>query len=129
MGEGIFWENCVKIPSPTATPTLRRFRQQLSSSVFSSCPQFVLLLALFVRPLRSKQSGSAKSEAAYRKVVVRNVVCTVVMLVAYAVGTLGVGLSLVHISPTNQVQITNRSLEYFAFCFPFHLPLETRNIM
>ena len=71
----------------------------------------MLLLALFVRPLRSKQSGSAKSEVAYRKVVVRNVACTVVMLVAYAVGTLAVGLSLVHISSTNQVQTNTRSLE------------------
>lgn len=63
-----------------------------------------MLLALFVRPLLGQKSGSKKSETDYRKVVVRNVACTVVMVVAYAVGTFAVVLALIHISATNQVQ-------------------------
>lgn len=61
--------------------------------------QFALLLAMFVKPLRSLQEGNESSRAIYRKVVFRNIACTIGIGVAYAVTTVVVAVAIFNTSP------------------------------
>lgn len=67
--------------------------------------KFVLLLALFLRPLLHTTPGRRSPESTYGTVVFRNVTCTIVMLVTYAVGTAAVVFALLHLSSADQVQV------------------------
>ncbi|CAM9392607.1 unnamed protein product, partial [Ectocarpus fasciculatus] len=50
--------------------------------------QFVLLLILFVRPLLVRLEGAQSGGAIYRRVVIKNITCTIAVVTAYAVTTL-----------------------------------------
>lgn len=56
--------------------------------------QFILLLGLFVKPLLVHVEGAQSGGALYRRVVVRNVICTVGIIASYAISTLIVILAL-----------------------------------
>ncbi|CAM9118249.1 unnamed protein product [Ectocarpus sp. 6 AP-2014] len=57
------------------------------SNMGSLMVQFVLLLILFVRPLLVRLEGSQSGEAIYRRVVFKNITCTIAVVTAYAVTT------------------------------------------
>ncbi|CBN78995.1 expressed unknown protein [Ectocarpus siliculosus] len=57
------------------------------SNMGSLIIQFVLLLILFVRPLLVRLEGSQSGEAIYRRVVIKNITCTIAVVTAYAVTT------------------------------------------
>lgn len=63
--------------------------------------QFVLLLGLFVKPLLAGVQGTQSGGALYRKVVWRNVICTVGIVITYAITTIVVFLALVRESLLN----------------------------
>lgn len=58
-----------------------------------SPPQFVLLLAMFVKPMLMPQRFTQSGGAVYRRLVIRNIVCTVGIALAYTVTTGIVALS------------------------------------
>eukprot|EP00904_Undaria_pinnatifida_P005533 jgi/Undpi1/2109/HiC_scaffold_12.g05495.m1 len=64
--------------------------------------EFVLLLALFLEPVLHNPAGQTEKN---RNTLVRNVVCTAIMIVAYAVGTVLVVTALMTISSTNQAAV------------------------
>lgn len=49
--------------------------------------QFVLLLALFVKPMRVPQGSTKSGGAVYRRVVIRNIVCTAGIVLSYTIST------------------------------------------
>ncbi|CAN0038247.1 unnamed protein product [Scytosiphon promiscuus] len=57
--------------------------------------QFVLLLAMFVKPLRTNQGSTQSGGAVYRRVVIKNVVCTSGIICTYVITTLVVVLALI----------------------------------
>ncbi|CAM9711777.1 unnamed protein product, partial [Ectocarpus fasciculatus] len=67
--------------------------------------QFVLLLAMFIKPMLVSQGSTQSGGAVYRRVVVRNIVCTIGIACAYAVTTVAVTLALLSISSDD----TNKS--------------------
>ncbi|CAN0137714.1 unnamed protein product [Ectocarpus sp. 12 AP-2014] len=65
------------------------------SNMGSLMIQFVLLLILFVRPLLVRLEGSQSGEAMYRRVVVKNITCTIAVVTAYAVTSVVVIAALI----------------------------------
>eukprot|EP00752_Nemacystus_decipiens_P007837 g7002.t1 len=61
--------------------------------------QFVILLALFVKPLLVPQEGTQSGGALYRRVVYRNVLCTFTIVVATLITTVVTTLAFLEISP------------------------------
>ncbi|CAM9104211.1 unnamed protein product [Ectocarpus sp. 6 AP-2014] len=61
--------------------------------------QFVILLALFVKPLLVRQEDTQSGGAAYRRVVRRNVVCTATIVVATIVTTVVQVRAMTRITP------------------------------
>ncbi|CBN74816.1 hypothetical protein Esi_0043_0079 [Ectocarpus siliculosus] len=68
--------------------------------------QFVLLLAMFIKPMLLPQGGTQSGGAVYRRVVVRNIVCTVGIACAYVITTVVVVLAHVSTpSDTNKAAV------------------------
>ncbi|CAM9559444.1 unnamed protein product [Ectocarpus sp. 4 AP-2014] len=68
--------------------------------------QFVLLLAMFVKPMMISRGGTQSGGAIYRRLVVRNIVCTVSLVLAYAITTAVVVLGVLGASPgSNQADL------------------------
>lgn len=68
-----------------------------------SAQQFVLLLVLFVRPLpMSPKSDTLPDGDAYRRVIIRNLVCTVAICATYLTTTVVVVTCLLKQSPENK---------------------------
>ncbi|CAM9286779.1 unnamed protein product [Hapterophycus canaliculatus] len=61
--------------------------------------QFVLLMLLFVRPLLVPVEGTQSGGASYRRVVIRNVVCTTTIVMAYLITTVLTTYALLNMSP------------------------------
>eukprot|EP00903_Cladosiphon_okamuranus_P011577 g10891.t1 len=61
--------------------------------------QFVLLLAMFIKPMLLPQSSSQSGGALYRRVVNRNILCTVCIVSSYIITTLVVILAFLSSSP------------------------------
>ncbi|CAM9126391.1 unnamed protein product [Ectocarpus sp. 8 AP-2014] len=61
--------------------------------------QFVILLALFVKPMLGRQVGTQSGGAVYRRVVHRNVVCTTTIVVATVITTVVTALAMIRNSP------------------------------
>ncbi|CAM9368130.1 unnamed protein product, partial [Ectocarpus sp. 12 AP-2014] len=81
--------------------------------------QFALLLAMFIKPMLVPQGGTQSGGAVYRRVVVRNIVCTVGIACAYVITTVVVVLAYVstpsdtskasilgHITPSVNICVT-----------------------
>ncbi|CAM9896034.1 unnamed protein product, partial [Ectocarpus sp. 13 AM-2016] len=66
--------------------------------------QYVLLLAMFIKPMLVSQGNTQSGGAVYRRVVIRNIVCTVGIACAYMITTVVVVLALLS-SPSG----TNKS--------------------
>lgn len=58
--------------------------------------QFAVLLALFLRPLLVRHQDTQSGGVVYRKVVIRNVVCTGAISIAYVVTAVVEVISLLH---------------------------------
>ncbi|CAN0125229.1 unnamed protein product, partial [Scytosiphon promiscuus] len=61
--------------------------------------QFVLLMVLFVKPLLVPVEGTQSGGASYRRVVMKNVVCTVSIVMAYLVTTIVTAHALLNETP------------------------------
>ncbi|CAM9518775.1 unnamed protein product [Ectocarpus fasciculatus] len=69
--------------------------------------QFVLLLAMFVKPMMVSHGGTQSGGAIYRRLVARNITCTVAIVLAYAITTVVVVLAVLGASPgSNQGDYT-----------------------
>lgn len=91
----------------------QRYLSSTPRFVFSVLPvclsyvsfQFVLLLAMFVKPMMISHGGTQSGGAIYRRLVARNIACTVAVVLAYAITTAVVVLAVLHASPgSNQVR-------------------------
>lgn len=65
------------------------------------CSQFVLLLLLFVKPMLVPVEGTQSRGAVYRRVVLRNIFCTIGIVASYSITTVVVVLAMLHESPEN----------------------------
>lgn len=63
--------------------------------------QFVLLLGMFVKPMMVRVEGTQSGGAVYRRVVLRNIVCTAGIVTSYAITTLVVVVALLRESTEN----------------------------
>lgn len=63
--------------------------------------QFVLLLAMFAKPMMARVQGTQSGGAVYRRLVLRTIVCTAGIVTSYAVTTLIVVLALLDESTDN----------------------------
>ena len=64
-----------------------------------SLHQFVLLLAMFIKPMLLAQGGTQSGGAMYRRVVKKNILCTVCIVFSYVITTLVVVLAMLASSP------------------------------
>ena len=77
--------------------------------------KFVLLLGLFIKPMVVSGEGTQSGGAIYRRVVLRNALCTAGIIASYAITRLVVVFSLLHASTeSNKVGATSRSDNSFA---------------
>lgn len=63
--------------------------------------QFVLLLAMFAKPMIARVQGTQSGGAVYRRLVLRTIVCTAGIVTSYAITTLIVVLALLDESTEN----------------------------
>ncbi|CBN78996.1 hypothetical protein Esi_0158_0063 [Ectocarpus siliculosus] len=63
--------------------------------------QYVLLLILFVRPLMVRLEGAQSGGAVYRSVVIRNISCTVAVVVSYIITTIVTVIALLRQHPND----------------------------
>lgn len=71
--------------------------------LFNNRSQFVLLLAMFVKPMLLPQGSTQSGGAVYRRVVNRNILCTVCIVFTYSITTLIVVLALLGSSHTVRI--------------------------
>lgn len=63
--------------------------------------QFVFLLVLFVKPLLVRVEGTQSAGADYRRVVIKNLICTGTIVTAYLITTVVMVFALLQGSPNN----------------------------
>ncbi|CAM9280272.1 unnamed protein product, partial [Ectocarpus sp. 4 AP-2014] len=63
--------------------------------------QFTRLLAMFVKPIMTSQGSTQSGRAIYRRLVARNIVCTVAVVLGYTITTAVVVLAVLAASPGN----------------------------
>ncbi|CAM9247012.1 unnamed protein product, partial [Ectocarpus sp. 6 AP-2014] len=75
--------------------------------------QYVLLLAMFIKPMLVSQGNTQSGGAVYRRVVIRNIVCTIGIACAYVITTVVVVLALLSSpSDTNKSGVVLRCVDH-----------------
>lgn len=82
--------------------------------------QFVLLLAMFVKPMRIQQGSTQSGEAMYRRVVNKNIWCTVCIVISYTVTTVVVVLT--YQGNSSKVRYILQTTTVVIFHLPFPPP-------
>ncbi|CAM9661797.1 unnamed protein product [Ectocarpus fasciculatus] len=76
--------------------------------------QFALLLAMFIKPMLVSQSSTQSGGAVYRRVVVRNIVCTIGIACAYLVTMVVVVLALLNTASNTKSVPVLKCVDYSA---------------
>lgn len=91
--------------------------ETLGPSPFLSGPilpsQYVLLLAMFIKPMLVPQGSTQSGGAIYRRVVNRNILCTVCIVFSYIVTTLVVVLAYARSSPKVRSTLPTNTVTQF----------------